>query len=86
MTFYIFECSKDGTLFGATDESTGAKLPSEHCSGKWKLRKQLEGSAISFDAKAAEKDIKKQGYYLFRAKFETTITVSKNPNKKKKKT
>ncbi len=84
MTFYIFKCSKDGSLFGATDEPTGAKLPPNACpGGKWKPVKSLKGSAIGFDAKAAEKDIKKQGYHLFRAEIKITATVLKNPKKKK---
>jgi hypothetical protein len=80
MTFYIFQCSKKGDLYGATDEATGAKLPPQACAGgTWQFIRQLQGSAIGFDAEAASADIKKQGYHLFTSGVTFTEKVVKKP-------
>jgi hypothetical protein len=80
MTFYIFQCTKRGDLYGATDQATGAKLPPQACAGGvWEFIRQLEGSAIGFDALAASADIKKQGYHLFTAGVIFTEKVGKKP-------
>jgi hypothetical protein len=80
MTFYIFACSKDRTLYGATDEPTGAKLPKGACpGGTWSPRKQLKESRIGFSATKAAAAIKKQGYYLFHVKITTSIRTAPKP-------
>lgn len=78
MTFYVFSCSADKTLFGVTSERTGAKLPKDTCQGgTWLRRKQVEGSRIAFSAGDAEEAIKGQGYHIFRVKITTTSAPKK---------
>ena len=69
MTFYIFQCSTDNSLYGATDDPIGAKLPRLSCqNGRWIHRAGLNESAIGFNAAEAEQGITAQGFHLFHAK------------------
>jgi hypothetical protein len=75
MTFHIFVCSKDGTLYGITEEPKGAKLPSGACSdGKWKPFRQIEDARANLTA-AEVQQVKEQGYCLRRGTVTTTETV-----------
>jgi|HubBroStandDraft_4_1064222.scaffolds.fasta_scaffold04049_8 hypothetical protein len=85
MTFYIFRCSKDRSLYGATDEPSGVKLPKDACSGDWELQRKVQESRIGFSATKAEQDIQKQGYYLFRAGVKAEVGVIAKPPAARKK-
>ena len=72
MTFYIFNCSTDKSLYGVTDDATGAKLPRSKCpDGRWVLAPgELNQSAIGFNVANANWGLAAQGFHLFRVKVE----------------
>lgn len=71
MTFYIFNCSTDKSLYGITDDPIGAKLPRLAClSGRWVHRADVNQSAIGFNAADAQQGITAQGFHLFRVNVE----------------
>ena len=67
--FHLFSSKKQSSLWAATDDRSGQKLPSPN---QWVYRKTVTGSRIGFDAKAAAAAIQTQGYYLFTVSIKFT--------------
>lgn len=83
MKFYLFKHTVDNSVFGATDEPSGEKLPVLPGNGRWKSFTDFEESGkprIAFSEQEAKADIELQGYHLTR----TEIRINRSSTRPQK--
>jgi hypothetical protein len=82
-TIYLFRCSNNQRRYGATDDKAGTNLPALGCAGgKWTPHSQMilglaSQPRISLDEKELRAGLSKQGYYLWDANIDVTITPAR---------
>ncbi|MCC7017343.1 MAG: hypothetical protein IT564_09110 [Rhodospirillales bacterium] len=75
MIFFLYAASNDPTLFVALAKNDKALLPTCPKRGRWNLFKTFSEAGrprIGFDEASAKRDIKANGYHLFRVKIDTS--------------
>jgi hypothetical protein len=84
-TIYLFQCSNNQRRYGATPDKAGTNLPAQACpGGRWTQHSQTIlglGSApqprIGLDENELRAGLSKQGYYLWDANINVTITPAR---------
>ena len=80
MNVHAFRCSTDPTLYGFTQNATGANLPADKCSGAWDYFKEMRNVTpgqhlAGVDARTLLRDLGQHGYHLNRSVV--TVTVAR---------
>ncbi len=72
MSFLVYQCSDDPSVFVVTDPDHATSLGAEACEGRGVLKPigefgELGEARVAFNEAAARKAIARQGYYRFEA-------------------